>query len=253
MAVAYKSSTVKSKWTKTLWLLGDPNLKAYVPATLPFSKSNLKSMLSSYSTIYFKPTNGSGGHHIIRIKKTKSGYQTHLNTVKRTHKTLDKLYDELRRFAGTKAFLLQKGIRLARTGGRPFDVRVMVQKTNKGRWASTGLFTKVGRPNKVATNYNQGGSVGYFHKTMAGAGYDHHSIRSKETKLKQLGVWAGYNFDRHSKGFKELGLDVALDFKGKPWILEVNTRPQFYPLKGLKDKSLYNRILSYSRQYGRTK
>lgn len=253
MAMAYRSSSVKSKWTKTLWLLGDSNLKAYVPATLPFSKSNLKSMLSSYSTVYFKPTNGSGGHSIIRIKKTESGYQTQLNTVKKNHKTQDEVYYELRRFAGTKAFLLQKGIRLARTGGRPFDIRVMVQKTNNGRWVNTGLFTKVGRPNKVATNYNQGGSIGYFHKTMASAGYKYHSILSKESKLKQLGIWAGYNFDRHSKGFKELGLDVALDSKGKPWILEVNTRPQIYPVKTLKDKSLYKRLLSYGRQYGRTK
>ncbi|MDF2671379.1 MAG: hypothetical protein K0R67_3685, partial [Paenibacillus sp.] len=36
-------------------------------------------------------------------------------------------------------------------------------------------------------------------------------------------------------------------------ILEVNTRPQFYPLKDKKDKTLYYRILSYAKQYGRYK
>ncbi|MGO4373811.1 hypothetical protein AB4Z21_24220 [Paenibacillus sp. MCAF20] len=39
----------------------------------------------------------------------------------------------------------------------------------------------------------------------------------------------------------------------KPWILEVNTKPQFYPLKKLGDKTMYNRIISYAKQYGRTK
>ena len=68
-----------------------------------------------------------------------------------------------------------------------------------------------------------------------------------------MGVTVGNKFDQHLKGFRELGLDVAIDTEGIPWILEVNTRPQFYPLKNMKNKKLYNRIVSYSKQYGRTK
>lgn len=251
--MTYKSSTIKSKWKKTQWLLKDSHIRPYVPKTMTFSKINLSSMLSSYSTVYFKPTNGSGGVNIVRITKKDGGYQTQHNTVKKNYSTQEKLYTELKRFAGTKKFLLQKGIKLAKTNGKPFDIRVMVQKTNKGNWVSPGLFTKVGNPNKVATNYNQGGSVGYFHKTLAGAGYNDEAIRSMETRLKQLGVSVGHNFDRNYRGFRELGLDVALDNNRRPWILEVNTRPQFYPVKNLKDKTLYNRILSYAKQYGRTK
>lgn len=251
--MTYKSSTIKSKWKKTKWLLKEPHLISYVPATVPFSKSNLASMLSSYSTVFFKPTNGSGGNKIIRIKRKDGGYQKQYKAVKTTYSSQEKLYKELKRFAGKEDFLLQKGINLDKSNGKPFDIRVMVQKTNKGSWVSTGMFTKIGNPNKVATNYNQGGKIGYFHTTLAGAGYDDSAIKSIDNNLKQLGVSVGQNFDRHYKGFKELGLDVALDTKGRPWILEVNTRPQIYPVKGLKDKTLYNRILSYGKQYGRTK
>lgn len=251
--MTYESSTIKSKWTKTKWLLQESYLKRYVPTTMPFNRSNLTSMLSSYSTVFFKPTNGSGGANIIRIKKTNGDYQTQYNTTKTNYRTEDKLYKELKKFARKKDFLLQKGIQLAKSNGKPFDIRVMVQKTNKGNWVSPGLFTKVGRPNKVATNYNQGGTIGYFDKTLARAGYDDSSIKLMETKLKELGISVGHNFDRNYKGFKELGLDVALDHQKKPWILEVNTRPQIYPVKILKNKTLYNRILIYSKQYGRTK
>ena len=146
-----------------------------------------------------------------------------------------------------------KGIRLAKSNGKPFDIRVMVQKTREGAWVSTALFTKVGNPNKVATNYNQGGSIGTFKNTMSGANFGSAFTQQLESELKRLGVAVGRNFDRHYKGFKELGLDVAVDSKGRPWILEVNTRPQVYPLKTLKDKSLYHKVLSYGRQYGRTK
>lgn len=210
-------------------------------------------MLSSYSTVYFKPTGGSGGFNIIRIKRKGKSYQIQFNTVKSTYSTIDRLYDKLSRFSNKKSFLLQKGIHLARTKGKPFDIRVMVQKTNNGKWTSSGIFTKIGKTGKVATNYNQGGKVGFFHETMSGAGYNTADIQRMETRLKDLGVSVGKNFDQHIKGFRELGLDVALDSARKPWILEVNTRPQFYPLKNMRNKKLYKRIVSFSKQYGRYK
>lgn len=249
----YRSTTIKSKWKKSSWLLKQSNLKKYVPRTMLFNKKNLISMLSMYSTVYFKPTGGSGGVNIIRIKKKEKGYHIQSNTEKSTFSTIHRLYDKLSRFANNKSFLLQKGIDLARTNGKPFDIRVMVQKTNKGAWVSTAMFAKIGKTGKVATNYNQGGKIGYIHQTMSGAGYNEVEVKRMETKLKELGISVGNNFDQYKKGFRELGLDVALDSLGRPWILEVNTRPQFYPLKNMKDKRLYKRIVSYARQYGRLK
>ena len=68
-----------------------------------------------------------------------------------------------------------------------------------------------------------------------------------------LGVSVGQNFEQHNRRFRELGLDVALDAKGRPWILEVNTRPQIYPLKNMKNRKLYKRIVNIAKQYGRSK
>ncbi|MGF7046018.1 glutathione synthase/RimK-type ligase-like ATP-grasp enzyme [Paenibacillus sp. DS2015] len=249
----YRSTTIKSKWVKTSWLLKQPDLRKYVPQTLLFNKKNLILMLSSYSTVYFKPTGGSGGFNIIRITRKEKSYQIQFNTAKSTYSNIDRLYDKLCRFSNKKSFLLQKGIVLARTNKKPFDIRVMVQKTNKGTWVSSAIFTKIGKNDKVATNYNQGGKIGYFHPTMSGAGYNTAAIQHMETRLKKLGVSVGNNFDQHKKGFRELGLDVAMDSKKNPWILEVNTRPQFYPLKNMKNKKDYQRIVSYAKQYGRLK
>ncbi|WP_068781204.1 YheC/YheD family protein [Paenibacillus sp. GM2] len=249
----YKSTTIKSKWTKTQWLLNDPFFQRYVPRTLLFNKKNLLAMLDDYNIVFLKPTNGSGGKNIIRIRKIDKGYQSQLNTTKTVYSSAAQLYRALKRFAGSRPYLLQKGIRLAKSKGKPFDIRVMVQKTRFGDWVSTALFTKVGNPKKVATNYNQGGTIGTFSKTMNGADFNSIFTPQLESELKRMGVAVGRNFDRHHQGFQELGLDVAVDSKGKPWILEVNTRPQIYPLKALKDQSLYNKILSYGKQYGRLK
>ncbi|OAB44946.1 YheC/YheD family protein [Paenibacillus antarcticus] len=249
----YRSITIVSKWKKTSWLLTQRNLSKHVPSTRQFQRDNLTSMLSDYSTVFFKPTTGSGGVNIIRIRKVPKGYQTQLEATKSYYSTINALYSKLNQFANKRSYVLQKGIQLATTNGKPFDIRVMVQKTNKGVWHSTAIFTKIGSPGMVATNYNQGGKLGYFNQTMSGSGYNLIKIKQLETELKQLGVKVAKNFDRHMKGFRELGLDVALDSMGKVWILEVNTRPQFYPLKNMKDKALYRRILSYAKAYGRYK
>lgn len=249
----YRSNSIKSKWRKTKWLLQQQNLRKHVPQTMLFNKKNLRSMLSAYATVYFKPTGGAGGFNIIRIQRKPSGYQTQFNTVKSSYSTMDRLYRMLYRFSNQRSFMLQKGIHLARTNGKPFDIRVMVQKTNKGKWVSTAIFTKIGKQGKVATNYHQGGKIGYFKETMSGAGYNKSAIQRSEAGLKRMGVSVGNNFDHHIKGLRELGLDVALDSVGKKWILEVNTRPQFYPLKHMRNKRLYRRILSYAKQYGRFK
>ncbi|WP_239615525.1 YheC/YheD family protein [Cohnella mopanensis] len=249
----YRSSTIGSKWTKTKWLLKRQDFQRHIPQTMMFNKHNLTTMLTSHSVVYFKPTNGSGGANIIRIKKRARGYQTQSNSSKAVYSTKDELFNSLKRYSARRPYLLQKGIALAKTSGRPFDIRVMVQKTNAGDWVSTAVFTKIGRPGKVATNYNQGGKIDFFRSTLSAAGYHAASIQRMEAKLKRMGVSAGHCFDRHMKGFRELGLDIALDSEGKPWILEVNTRPQIYPLKHLKDKGLYRRIISFAKQYGRTK
>ncbi|MDQ8736228.1 YheC/YheD family protein [Paenibacillus sp. LHD-38] len=251
--MSYRSTSIKSKWVKTKWLLKNANIRKYVPYTLLFNRSNLSIMLSRYSTVYFKPTGGTGGFNINRIKKLGNGYQVQHNAKKNRYATLDALYGQLKKRAKGGSYLLQKGIQLATANGRPFDIRVMVQKSNNGVWKSTAIFTKVGMPGKVATNYHQGGDLGYFNKTLSKAGFSKTSSERKEKDLKKLGKSVGQIFDKHSSGFRELGLDVALDNKGNAWILEVNTRPQFYPLKHMKDKSMYRSIMAYAKQYGRKK
>ncbi|MEK0314785.1 YheC/YheD family protein [Cohnella sp. 56] len=250
--MGYRSVSIKSKWVKTKWLLQSANERKYVPHTKLFSHDSLRHMLSRHHTVFFKPTGGTGGFHVYRIRKLGRGYRLQHNTSRSFYPTFDALYAYLNKRAKGRSYLLQKGINLAVTRGRPFDIRVMVQKTNARAWQSTAVFAKIGIPNKVATNYHQGGRLGKFRQTLSGAGFGSSAIRRKERELKRLGVSVGKLFDRRKRGFRELGLDVALDRSGRPWVLEVNTRPQIYPLKR-GDKAVYRRIMAYARQYGRTK
>lgn len=210
-------------------------------------------MLSRYNTVFFKPIDGSGGAKIVKITKQAGQFTAKHQTTAKVFATEQALFKWMNTFAGTRSFILQKGITLAKSNGKPFDIRVMVQKTKDGSWKATALFCKVGRSNKVTTNYNQGGSIQFIDSTLKGAGFEDASRTAIKAELRQLGLHVADVFSRRSTNFKELGLDVAIDTGGRLWILEVNTRPQFYPLKNMKNKTLYRKILSYAKQYGRKK
>lgn len=247
--MTYRHDSISSKWTKTEWLLKNTELNQYIPETVLFNKSRLLTMLSTHRTVFFKPVNSFGGTNIIRIQKRSDGFQAqHLSTTW-TYPKLQPLFMKLAHFAKGKPYLLQQGINLARSNGKPFDIRVMVQKTPSGDWVCTGMFAKVGIKGKIVTNVHQGGSLGYFDKTLDGAGFHSETIRQLESQLKELGVRVGKQFDLHGDRFHELGLDVALDNSGQPWILEVNTRPSIGPLKDLSDRSLYRKLLTYRKEY----
>gem|GEM_PF-208250 len=251
VTATYKSSSHKNKWIKTTWLLKDDDVRTYIPHTKRFTKSNLSDMLNRYDTVFFKPTDGSGGAKIVKISKSDGKYIAKHDTTRREFSTQDSLVQWLKSFASTRSFILQKGIALAKSNGRPFDVRVMVQKTNAGVWEATALFCKVGLANKVTTNYNQGGSIKFIDSTLTGAGFNESQRSSIKDELRWLGVKVAKVFSKKSSGYRELGLDVAIDTTGRLWILEVNTRPQIYPLKNMNNGKLYRKILSYAKHYGR--
>ncbi|MFC5471272.1 YheC/YheD family protein [Cohnella suwonensis] len=248
------SISVKSKWTKTKWLLSDHVLRRFVPETKLFTRSSLNEMTDRYKMVYFKPTNGTGGSGIARILRT-SPRKFRVKKDARTFEvsSASALFDQLQKIAGGRSYLLQKGIYLQACRGLPFDLRMTMQKTGGGNWVPSVMFVKLGKPNKVVTNYHQGGKLALVEQTLQRSGYTSTQIDHYKRQLKMLGIQTARRFDRHSVRFKELGLDVALDRNGRLWILEVNTRPNFNALKSLADKSLYRTIVRYGKMYGRTK
>lgn len=236
---------------KTKWLIKSRKTRSFVPETTLFTKANLSTMLNRYNSVYFKPVNGSGGAKIVKLTIQNGTYTKTYNSSTRSYNTLDTLYKALKTFAGERKFLLQKGIALTKMKGKPFDIRIMMQKNKKDKWCVTAIFSKVGKAGKVATNYNQGGHLQTLSQTLKGTGYSAKELEQTEQELTKLGYKVARVFSNKSKNYKELGLDVAIDKHKNLHILEVNTRPEFYPLKHLKNQSMYHKIVKYAKYYGR--
>jgi len=248
------SFSLHNKWTKTKWLLSDRKLKPFVPDTRPFTRPALVRMMRRYKMVYFKPTTGTGGNGIARIVRASSGrFRIKMNTRTVAANSNRGLFRRLARTARGRSYIIQRGIYLKKAGGRLFDLRAMVQRTRRGKWVHTAIFAKLGKKNKVVTNYHQGGRLALLKPTLRRAGYHPKEIRRLKRRLKTLSLGTARCFERRRSRFKELGLDVALDRNGRLWILEVNTRPNFYGLKSLPDRSIYRKVVRYGRAYGRTK
>ncbi|MGM0881482.1 MAG: YheC/YheD family protein [Bacillota bacterium] len=246
---------VSSKWAKTNVILESDNLRQHMPKTKLFSRSSIKSMLDEYGMVYVKPISGTAGNGVIRVERTTVpflGYRYQLEKSIRFYATFEKLYQKLVRQIKKRRYLVQKGIHLLRHQKRRFDIRVMVQKNLSNEWEVTGIIGRLAHPDKIVTNYHSGGTPMAIERLMT----DHVSssdLAVFKNKLRKLSISIALQLQTAYPNLKEIGVDIAIDTKLHPWILEVNTSPDPFIFRKLSDKSVFQKIYRYARAYGRYK
>jgi glutathione synthase/RimK-type ligase-like ATP-grasp enzyme len=244
---------VRSKWAKTDVLLADPLLKEHVPYTRSFNRSIIEQMLQQYEMIYVKPIYGTYGNGVIRMEKNPGAERPYFfqsGERKYSFATFDTMYHKLLLVKKRKPYLCQQGIHLLKYSGRRFDLRVMVQKNPQSHWETTGMIGRLGHPRKIITNYHAGGTPMPITKLLKDSMPIEH-LASYQAKLRDLGVDIAKTMEQRFPRLKEIGVDVAIDYNLKPWVLEVNTLPDPFLFKKLPDRAIFRRIYSYAVAYGR--
>ena len=100
----------------------------------------------------------------------------------------------------------------------------MIQRSPSGKWVCTGTAARVAHPQKAVTNGSQGGTIYSPYDLLEPKfGVDATSILMH--KMEQIAYLTSVQLGRAYPAMNELGIDIAVDRKLKPWILEVNTRP----------------------------
>lgn len=245
-----KRDTISSKLVKTRLLLRNRELAKHVPTTCRFSQSRLREMLERYGMLYLKPDTGSLGVGVMRVEKRGSTYRYQSGEKISSFPTFQAMLESIQRQTGSRSYLIQKGIHMLRHEGRPFDFRVMIQKNPSRRWEPTGTVARVAHPRKAVTNGSQGGTIypaADLLKPIAGAGKTTVVLQ----RMNRLARLTAEQFSREHPEMNELGLDIALDRKLMPWILEVNTHPDPCPFTKLDNKASINKIVAYAKAYGR--
>jgi glutathione synthase/RimK-type ligase-like ATP-grasp enzyme len=244
---------IHSKWAKTKAIKNSSRVNEDVPPTCFMNMESLKQMLDQYKMVYIKPNIGTYGNGVMRVELNEGAekpysYQSGVR-IKRFER-LRTMFHAISRDTGKRKYLVQKGIHLLKYKGNQFDLRVMVQQTPKRDWESTGVIGRVANPKKIVTNFHNGGTLKPVEALLL-------SYLPKEEKtryiarLKKLGVHVAKALHKSYKGIKAIGVDVALDADLKPWILEVNTNPDPYIFRHLKDKKIFHKIQRYAKANNR--
>ncbi|TYP75330.1 YheC/YheD family protein [Paenibacillus methanolicus] len=244
---------VRSKWAKTSVLLRSPLLAPRIPDTKLWSADTLATMLDQYGMVYVKPDGGTFGKGVMRVWKAGEGeYSFQSGTVAHALTSVSSLVEQLESIIGGRGYLIQRGISLLQLEGRSFDLRVMVQRNGANRWETTGMIGRLAQANKIVTNYHSGGTLTEV-SVLLRPYLDLESQQQLYEQLRQLGTDTANQLSAAYPGLKEIGLDVALDDQFRFWVLEVNTKPDPYIFRALKDPAVFRKIYRYAVRYGRIK
>ncbi|WP_106766620.1 YheC/YheD family protein [Paenibacillus faecalis] len=239
-----------SKIHKTNLILHSSMLAKHIPVTKRLNRSLLSRMLKKHGMIYVKPDKGSQGKGVIRVEKTKYGYRYQKGMKVFKFNSFCSMFSSIRKHFGQKKYVLQKGIRLLKYKGRPFDFRVMIQRNPKRKWECTGTFGRLAHPRKAVTNGSQGGTIYEPSALLSPFANKKRSARILR-RMNKLAHVTATRLSRTYPQLNELGVDIGLDRRLKPWIFEVNTYPDACPFSLLPDSRALRKIVAYGKAYGR--
>lgn len=205
-------------------LLRHPRVKDHLPLTDWYRPDELARWMDNGATAVLKPRIGSVGKGIIRLKPLgdKIVFTTeHASRVVSRKQLRERLAGRVR----PGKYLLQQYIKLARYNGRPFDLRVPVQRNHHGTWVIAGIVAKVAVRHPFLTNLAQGGLAMPAGKALAEA---FSPLQADEivADVERLAMDVAHGVARRFPDAADLGLDIGVDERGKPWLIEVNTRDQ---------------------------
>jgi glutathione synthase/RimK-type ligase-like ATP-grasp enzyme len=209
-------------------LMRDPRMQHMLPETHPYHPNRIRTMLSRHGTLYLKPTNGSLGSGIIRLIKTGRfivcQYATANGTTTRVYRKIEKAISHLNRRVKGSSYLVQQGLHLVTSRGRPVDFRVLVQKNLHGNWAITSVVGRIANDQHIVSNLARGGTVRKASDVIEEL--DPHQSRPSISKIRSTALDVANAFEELVDGhYAELGIDLAVDKAGKVWLLEINSKP----------------------------
>lgn len=216
-----------NKWQVYQALSSVPSVSSYLPETVVYQGvQTLKQMLEKHTIVYVKPTDGSMGRGIYRIRRHPKGYllqhSTMTGSVSRIYKNISALYQGLSPRISKIPYLVQQGIRLINQKGNPIDIRALVQKNRQGKWSITSMVARTGSNRNIVSNVSRGGNIGSVKQTLRRLPAPKPSIMQVRSAALQICNALEKSMAGH---YAELGIDLCIDTSGKLWLLEINSKP----------------------------
>lgn len=228
------------KWEMYKLIRGQNIGPCRVPKTGRLSETNLKHYLQQYHRVYVKPVSTWGGTNVSVVEQQTASViwtcqgQEPMSVDIAT--VLDHYHDV--------PTIVQQGIPALFYDGRPFDVRVHLQRDIQENWVYAGELVRVGRG--IVSNVGISDGMVLPIETAVSALFENSDLDVFKAQLRDIGTNIGQLFVDYSF-IEEVGIDLAIDKSGHFWLIEVNTNdalggPSHELFRFLPDQTTYLEI-----------
>ncbi|MBO8141652.1 MAG: YheC/YheD family protein [Firmicutes bacterium] len=208
-----------------------PKLSRHLPDTIPLTgPAVLRRFADTHRRVYLKAVGGSLGNGTMELARTASGWRLRYNpgpgrTRTASFHTWPGAWTAIQRITRGRPYLAQRAIALARADGRPFDLRLLVQKHPDGRWRFTGGAARVAGLGQITTHVPRGGRRMAMEEALAKAFGPEYTAEIGR-QVADLAERAAAAMEAATKRrFIEMSMDLGIDDRGRMWIFELNAKP----------------------------
>ncbi|WP_342437081.1 YheC/YheD family protein [Paenibacillus sp. FSL L8-0436] len=230
-------------------------LQSYLPVTTA-GLPGLKEMMDLYPDLILKPCRGSIGKGVMRLTHYSGRSWTWSYLPSRSSRWVSTFVDQdvlprmLRARLAAESYLVQERIPLAEIGGRPFDLRVTVQRGWGGTWQVTGMFAKLAAPGGFVSNIARGGEALNASYVLDQA-FPGEAAAYLRMTVQTLSLAIARELEHSLPGLADIGLDIGITRNRRIYFIECNGRDQRYGFlkAGLRGtwKESYRRPMAYAR------
>ncbi len=227
------------KWKVHKLLHKYNEVKQYLPHTITYKTfDKVVYMLEKYQHVFLKSYYGSRGIEVMSIEKRDKGYILNFynkDIQKIFVKNDSDLKSHIDSFVGDKPFIIQQGIPLIKLNSKKMDLRVLIQKNDKGKWKADHCQIRLAQENYSITNESTGGKVVNYRDY-----YDllnrlnNYAIPTEQEIYNKTIKIAAY-IEKEFGTLGELGMDMAIDAEGGLWFIEANSKPDKDSVPGVDD------------------
>lgn len=202
--------------------------------------TRLRSFCARYPVVYLKPVTGKAGKGIMRLERKSNLWQLRRvyarTSITRHFLTVDAAWDYIEPHLQKKKYIIQQGISLARYKGRPFDVRVLVQKNGHGEWGITGIGIRQAGAQSITTHVPRGGSIQSPSRVFNYLfGENSTSIFAK---IEDVALTVAHSLTDEIGCLAEMSMDLGLTEEGILWFFEANAKPEKFDEPAIRQSSL---------------
>lgn len=254
----YLSRPITHKWGMHQFLEKSDRIRSYLPETRVYRDQNvLLDSLRSHPLIYLKPITGTGGRGILRIERRRNdrllvqGRQWNRRIISPKIVAERSLPNVLTGWKLKDRYLVQQGIRNKLPDGRVFDFRLLIQKNGGGEWDVTGCAGRIGPRQSITSNLHGGGEAVPMTELLGRVFESEEKVESIRNEMYDLGYAVAQSVEDHFGQLCELGIDIAVDPNGHPWLLELNPKPAREVFARIGEQVTYEKAISRPLEYAK--